>query len=108
MVLVHRLVCETVHGDAPPNTAAAHSCGVPSCINPRHISWKTPHENAEDKKQHGTYLHGESATNAKLTARDVAEIRSIVGIKQSVIAEFYAISQSTVSSIRRRETWVHY
>src|SRR5690554_2084974 len=36
-----RMVCIVAHGE-PPSTKhdAAHSCGVRSCCNPRHLSWK--------------------------------------------------------------------
>lgn len=54
-VRVCRLVATITHGEPPsPDHQAAHSCGMGhvSCINPRHIRWALPEENAEDKRIH--------------------------------------------------------
>lgn len=45
------------------------------------------------------------ARNAKLTVAQVQEIRAATGIKQSTLAESYAVSQSTISRIRRGVGW---
>ena len=57
-----RVMCEMAHGPAPtPQHEAAHSCGKghEACINPQHLRWATPVENAADKVVHGTVLEGE-------------------------------------------------
>lgn len=51
MVLVHRYVCESVHGPSH-GLEAAHSCGIGRCVNPKHLRWATPAENAKDKQIH--------------------------------------------------------
>lgn len=106
---VHRLVCEELHGQPPsPNHQAAHSCGNGhlGCVNGRHLSWKTPHENAADKLIHGTDGRGERCATAKLTEADVVLIR---GLKDSTtqrkIAERFGVSEQTVSKIMRRDRW---
>ncbi len=50
-----KVMCERIHGPAPtPFHQAAHSCGNGhlGCINPNHISWKTPQENTLDRLVH--------------------------------------------------------
>lgn len=57
----HRRICEMTHGPAPSGRHhAAHSCGNGhlACVNPNHISWKTPKENEADKLIHGTHKFG--------------------------------------------------
>lgn len=57
-----RAMCILAHGDPPsPKHQSAHSCGKgrDACINPNHLSWKTPKENIADKEIHGTMNHGE-------------------------------------------------
>lgn len=53
-----RVICEATHG--PPPTGqhhAAHSCGNGhiACVTKRHLSWKTPKANNDDKLLHGTH-----------------------------------------------------
>jgi hypothetical protein len=53
-----RVMCKLAHGPAPtPKHHAAHSCGKghEACINPKHLRWATPRENAADAKLHGTF-----------------------------------------------------
>ena len=46
----HRIACIAQHGHAPtPHHHAAHLCNNPTCINPDHLAWKTPKENARDR-----------------------------------------------------------
>jgi hypothetical protein len=102
----HRLMCEATHGQRPSEEyQAAHDCGNRSCINPQHIRWKTPVENAFDRVIHGTHQFGEQIHTAKLSVAQVAEIRMSKGDRQSDLADRYGISQTNVSAIIRRETW---
>jgi hypothetical protein len=99
---VHRVICVDVHGAAPsPIHEAAHSCGRKECANPRHISWKTPLENAADKYLHGTIKSGERNPACKLTdeqAAAVKALRRVIPIKEA--AQRFGISISQVSRIQ--------
>lgn len=54
---VCRMICEKVNGPPPTRVhQAAHSCGNGhlGCVTKRHLSWKSPQENSDDKYVHGS------------------------------------------------------
>lgn len=102
----HRLVCIASNGPTEGRLDAAHSCGNRTCINPRHLSWKTRSANEADKLRHGTANRGERHGRSKLTTTDVLAIRSLVEtLKRSEIAAMYGVSLTTVSEIRSGSKW---
>ncbi|MDX0227170.1 hypothetical protein RWA06_04625 [Sinorhizobium meliloti] len=105
----HRYLCEISHGLAPTaEHEAAHSCGNGhlGCVNPRHLSWKTPDGNAADKITHGTHNRGSRNNMAKLSEEEVLGILSMKGEKsQTAIAKIYGVSRNQVSLIHRGKSW---
>lgn len=96
----HRIMCEAVHGPAPPDKPqAAHSCGNgdQGCVNPRHLSWASNSEN-----QHQRYAQGRGNPNAKgresmFTPGQIAEIKAKYGeFTQTKLAEMYGCSLGTI------------
>lgn len=111
VVFAHRYLCEIVNGRPPtPSHHAAHSCGngAKGCVNPKHVSWKTPKENNADKVSHGTVCFGAHHGRSKLTERDVREIldRSSC-FTLAELADAYGVSFQHVSRIIRGEKWKH-
>ena len=108
MYVASSFVCEKAHGNRPtPAHHAAHSCGHAACVNPRHISWKTPAENNADKVAHGTDNRGEKHYRAKLTAKAVLEIWALHGtMTQEKIAERYGVTRGAVSRVICGGTWL--
>lgn len=106
---VHRLVCEEIHGPPPsPLHHAAHSCGrgEDGCVNPRHVSWKTPTENANDKRLHGTHVEGERHGKSKLNVVAVRAIRrDASAMPKTEIAAKYGIGPSQAARVIRKEQW---
>lgn len=107
---VHRLVCEMING--PPPTMkheAAHLCGNGhlGCINPRHLSWKTPKENYADRIDHGTTIRGSSNYRSILTEEQVLEIRRMVaaGHPRGEVAAMFGIKRDHVNAIINRRVW---
>lgn len=98
----HIEVCLRVHGDRPVGTAAAHSCNMPSCVNRRHLSWKTYRENEMDKLANGT--HGK-----KLTIEQVIEIRHLASfdIDPNEMASQFGVSKESIYNITAHRTWKH-
>lgn len=102
---VHRFAL--VHRGEPqpsPRHEANHICNMRACLNYRHLRWGTRADNERDKIAAGTDNAGERNGMARLTADDVAAIRSATGSQRS-IGERYGISQQHVSVIRRGGAW---
>lgn len=105
---VHRFMCELAHGPSEfPKTQAAHSCHNQSCVNPRHLSWKTPSQNMLDKRANGTaHLNGGQGWKGKLTPEQVAEIRAMKGVKTlAVLSSQFGVTIKTIRSAQNGETY---
>ena len=105
--LLHRVICEEQHG--PPlsvNYHAAHSCGNPSCVNKRHLSWKTPKQNCADKLKHGTQHRGENVYNASMS-NEVARKIKFDQRRNRVIANHYGVREDVVCNIKRGKSYSH-
>lgn len=109
-VLASRAVLERAVGPAPTSKHhAAHAPGVchnPSCVNPKHLRWASPSENASDKLVDGTFLCGERVPSAKLAEDDVLAIRADPR-GPTAIAKDYSITPGNVCAIKKRRTWRH-
>lgn len=99
----HRYMCELVNGPPPtPEHEAAHSCGrgKDGCVHPKHLTWKTPSENALDSREHGTQRRNPYGNAGKLTDAQVAEILSLKGTDtQANIAARFGVSPPTIRDI---------
>jgi hypothetical protein len=113
----HRVSYALVHGQIPPGMLVMHSCDVPRCVNPAHLSLGTIKDNNRDMTRKGRLKRpapeflprGSRSAQAKLTALQVLKIRSRVmaGESQSKLAAEFGVSQATVNKIILRETWKH-
>lgn len=106
--LAHRAMCFVAHGQPPsPLHEAAHSCGKghDACINPKHLSWKTPTENNRDKQGHGTQPWGERMWHmAKLTREQAVRIK--YGTENvDELAKEMRVTKTTITRIRSGFTW---
>lgn len=103
----HRFMCELVHGPAPTlEHQAAHSCGrgAEGCVNPHHLSWKTPSGNQLDKRDHGTACNKDY--RYKLTPDQVLEIRSLKGIMtQDELAVKFGVGRQNIGAILTGRSW---
>lgn len=107
---VHRLVCEVFNGPPPSsNMHAAHKDGNPYNNVPENLYWATPSENCEDRKRHGTWVHGTRVNTNKLSERDVEQIASLCrsGVSRKDVAQQYGVHRSSVDQLMRGATWKH-
>jgi hypothetical protein len=106
---VSRLMCKLVNGDPPAGYETAHSCGNGHlrCITPKHLHWKTPAQNQQDRLVHGTSNRGIRHGMSRLTEDDVRKIDQLLktGKSQRVIAEEFGVGQVTISNIKTGKTW---
>jgi hypothetical protein len=108
MRTVNRILCEARHGPPPGQREAAHECGNRRCVNKMHLTWKTKKENAADRVRHGTTCRGERCALAKLTEKQVLDIRSLAkSVQLKDIAKHYGVDPSTIGQIVKRRRWAH-
>lgn len=104
LAYAHRIMCKLKHGPAPsPKHVAAHSCnnGHKGCVNPQHISWKTPGQNLLDRRAAGTLTKKRWNKKGTLTDEQIAKIVSLKGkLNQREIAAMFGISYQHVSVIQ--------
>lgn len=107
-VNAHRVACELMHGH-PPDVSyeAAHTCGNGhlGCVNPLHVRWTTPKENAADKANHGRPQRRAAHPRAKLSEDQVARIRMETSVSLRRFADEFGVSPTTIQAVRVGRNW---
>lgn len=106
-LIASRVAYELFKG--PLKNDACRSCdnGALGCVNPDHIFDGSRSDNVRDCVRKGRFLswkaQGRLNPNAKLTAKDVSEIRKLAasGVRQVDIASRFGIDQTRVSTVIR-------
>lgn len=106
MYKAHKLFYEMQNGPVPEGLCVCHKCDVPLCVNPDHLWLGTHAENMRDKANKGRVndQHGELNPNARLTAADIAAIRSSDRTHQDLATE-YGVSRPHVTRIKSGHAW---
>lgn len=102
---VHRIVCERAHGSPPDGYVAAHYCGNPSCVNPRHLRWATPKENSADTVMHAALGNGPRG-NGRLTAQNVWEIQAS-SETTTVLGKRFGVTRRTIRNAKKGESYAN-
>ncbi len=134
---VHRFVYALFVSPIPKGLCVCHHCDNPLCVNPKHLFLGTNRDNTQDAmrkgrlatgKRQGTHTHpesrafgikngnythpecrpcGEKHGRAKLTAKEVVNVRCLCGsgTTQRAVAALYGVHQATISLIIRRKKW---
>jgi hypothetical protein len=107
-VLVHRLICEMIHGPMPEGFLSRHTCDMPLCVNLDHLLPGTHQDNSDDKwrRGRGIIMAGEQNGRATITRAEAAAIRSARGAcSAKKLAARYGTSAKAVRRIWTGETW---
>jgi len=87
-----------------------HRCDNPRCVNPNHLFLGTDADNAKDMVSKNRHAKGEIHGHAKLTEKQVMEIRAnFVGHagEMGVLAQQYGVSRESIRDIIYRKTRGH-
>ena len=124
MVQAHRYAWYRSHGDIPDGFCLCHKCDNRSCVNVEHLFLGTWADNnrdrsvkgrsgsriftAEDKKKYSERFRGENSATARLTEKDVREIRKLHGtMPRQAIADKFGVSVGTLKNIWSGRNWRH-
>lgn len=105
-VYPHKLVMEAFVGKRPVGMECCHADGDPWNNNLSNLRWDTRINNSQDKFKHGTQKLGENHPMSKLTIEKVLKIRQDNRVHRLIAFE-YGVSQSVISQIKSKKSWVH-
>lgn len=106
MKRAHKVSAEIHHGIAN-GRIVIHSCDIPSCCNPAHLSYGTHRENCHDKILKNRHAKGEIQGHSKLTEIQVNEIRSRASEGYRKLCTEFKLVPSTVYRILNSQSWKH-
>lgn len=104
----HRVSWAIHTGSIPDDLHCLHRCDCPPCVNPAHLFLGTNADNVADKTAKNRQVKGESSTKAKLTEKQVIEIRLNAGKSTAVeLAKQYGVTSAVIRKVITRDTWKH-
>lgn len=110
---IHRLVLEAFVGPCPKGLQCGHLNGDRADNRLPNLKWLSPKENTAHKKHHGTSQEGESHAMAKLSEKQVLEIREkykkLTGCISNAkeLAKEYGVRPDYIRAIACGRYWKH-
>lgn len=112
--LVHALVLLAFVGPCPPGLECCHGDDISVNNHLANLRWDTKSANMRDAIKHGlwvpNHIRGEAHGQAKLTEKNVIEIRHLYaggGITYQELGARFGVSAVNIGLIINRATWVH-
>lgn len=111
----HRASFIAFKGEIKEGYMICHTCDNPPCINPDHLYQGTAKDNARDMLERGLFPIGENKkkgsageknSHAKLTEKEVKEIR-ISRNPIPYLSKKYRVSESSIRNIILGKSWTH-
>jgi hypothetical protein len=104
---IHVLVCHAFNGPPPKGKPfALHINDKPHENHFLNLYWGDKYDNARDSRSNGSNRVHEDHPKAKLTKKQVSEIRALRGaLSERKIASMFGISRSTINFIHAGRTW---
>lgn len=108
-IKAHRLAWESTNGPIPSGLHVLHRCDNPRCCNPRHLFLGTHADNMADLFAKRRRAYGERHWMARLTERDVIEMRAMrsAGESYQEIARRFGVARMTAKNAILGKTWAH-
>lgn len=105
---VHNLVLINFNRSPKENEECRHLDGNPKNNHISNLCWGTRKENMEDRGLHGNTAKGEKNGKAKLTEKDVRDIRHLYSsgcYSHKDLAEIFGVSTMPIFQILNNITW---
>lgn len=102
----HRAMWMLTNGNIPEGKNVLHICDVRECVNPEHLYLGNQADNVRDMFARGRACVGEQRPEAKLTEKDVLEIRAS-NEPNNFLAKKFNTSTQNIWQIKRRLRWKH-
>jgi len=105
----HRASYEISKGEIPEGLVIRHACDHKACVNPSHLLTGTPKDNVRDAVERGLHPRGETQGRAKLTLKQVVEIRNVSRAgseSQRSMARRFGVSKAAVQRVAAGRNWI--
>lgn len=110
---VHTLVLSAFKGKRPiGDYQSAHTDGNRKNNKPSNLRWATRKENMSDRNLHGRTRRGTKHPAAKLTEKDVIQIRRFYALCSDIgevrrLSNAFGVSEAQISRIVHNKNWTH-
>lgn len=103
---VHRKIYVAIHGPLSSDVVVRHTCDDRECCNPEHLVAGTHAQNVADRVARSRSAIGRAHGKAKLTERNVIDIRASSD-STCMLARRFGVNHKTIADVRNRVHWKH-